>query len=93
MFSCLFYKRLVNQLEDKLLLLRYQQREGEEETSPHVEEMELFLLVSLENGLCSSVSSLGGLLGAETKLRGALLIYLLSFPFGHFDRLKEPSWL
>lgn len=93
MFSCLFYKCLVNQLEDKLLLLRHQQREGEEEMSPHLEEIELLLLVSLENGLSSSVSSLGVLLGAETKLRRALLIYLLSFPFGHFDKLKEPSWL
>lgn len=74
-------------------MFKYQQRNGEEETSPSLEEMMLFLPSSLEKSLASSVSSLGGLLGTEAKLGGALLIYLLSFPFGHFDRLKEPSWL
>lgn len=92
MFCCLFCKHLVNQPR-----INYGHsdisREGEEEMSPNLEEMVLFLLSSLEKSLASSVSSLGGLLGTETKLGEALLIYLLSFPFGHFDRLKEPSWL
>lgn len=76
--------------------LRYQQREGEERDisqSGRNGAFSSFLLFSLEESLASSISSLGGLLGTETKLGEALLIYLLSFPFGHFDRHKQPSWL
>lgn len=91
MFCCLFYKHVVNQLRINYCCSDIS-RKGKEEVSPHLEEMVGFVF-SLEKSLVSSISSLGGLLGTETKLRGVLLIYLLSFPFGHCNRLKATSWL
>lgn len=93
MFCCLFYKHLVNQLEDKLLLLRHQKRGRGGDIS--------------QSGIKGAFSSslhwrgvfpphlfLGGVVKEQRQNWGELfLIYLLSFPFGHFQRLKEPSWL
>lgn len=66
MFCCLFCKHLVNQLRINYCCSDIS-KEGEEETSPDLEETVLFLLSSLEKSLASSVSSLGGLLGTEAN--------------------------
>lgn len=70
MFCCLFCKYLVNQPKMNYCCWGIS-REAEEETSPDLEEMGPFLLSSSEKSIASSASSLGGLLGTETKLGGS----------------------